>query len=740
MIKKENGRKAIVFSLHRQGVEGGILDTDPYINAAITALGGDFNKFQSPWQKGAYLSELVIKVNGIVVIDGIDSAQRLNIRTDERSLDQALLSFVRALTAGNSGCCIVTSRFPIQEISAHEGNASRHLAVDGLSVVDGRCLLRKVGVIGSDRELDSVCSYFKGHCLCLRLAARFLVKVNGGRARSFREKHYPDIWSQEHEWIQTLMETYAATLGKDCVEVLHLISLFDGPTSFWLISRMRSFARSETIEVQLLEDAVLRIIVSRLIESEILIIGGAEGDMVLDVHPLVRNYFRRQFIVDSHDLWISLNSFLADYYASKISSCNRAYSDISIACDALMYAVRAERYEWAIQYCYKGVLVGEDGEDYAAAHGALSAVVSCLSMFFSPGSWSALIHGIPENLERYIYHEASKSLTAMYGYSAPETAECYDVSALLPAKQEQLYFHYAALLGRMRSLRLSAKISESNEEAFRLLKILPDNEYDVRCAVFRTLASNYFYGSEFLESARYAELGWTAKVNGDGWRYRASLDVNEPQLSSLGYRALSRWFLGRYQESIDDALQAVTLAESRGHAHTLVILYLVAAMVHNFCGDRESTKHFAMKMIRLCDQQGFHLWKIAGEILFSWSSSSAFSKDEANLLLDGWRGLNATLFTPYWCLLFADKACGCNDAAVAMEFVESGLSISARTGEKWCDPLLLCIKAISSAKLCHELVDASKLDRIMTDAEMKSHHGTRNWIDRVVRANGVAKL
>jgi hypothetical protein len=87
-------------------------------------------------------------------------------------------ALLRGLALNNPGLCILTSRTDITDLANFEhadGSCLRH-PLHSLDATAARALLRQLGVLGPDKELDEAIEWFHRHAYDLNLLGNYLAK------------------------------------------------------------------------------------------------------------------------------------------------------------------------------------------------------------------------------------------------------------------------------------------------------------------------------------------------------------------------------------------------------------------------------------------------------------------------------------------------------------------------------------------------------------------------------------
>ncbi|MEW6104631.1 MAG: tetratricopeptide repeat protein, partial [bacterium] len=229
--------------------------------------------YKTSWQKTDKIKELLLEREYLIILDGLEEMQKS--QTGEEFGKMQHLEFTDLLKSiadtNFKGLCLITTRFPLSDIENYL--SYQKLDVEELSKEDTRLLFQRVGVRGSDEEIDKIWEDFKGHTLSLVLLANYLGP--GGDIKKAGE--IPKIEGKP----QRMLLWYDKQLNENQRQFMKLFSLFRGTVGekeFEAIFQPRIKMDAFHFK-QMVKDLVKR----RLI---------AEG---YTTHPLIKGYFESIF-------------------------------------------------------------------------------------------------------------------------------------------------------------------------------------------------------------------------------------------------------------------------------------------------------------------------------------------------------------------------------------------------------------------------------------------------------------
>jgi class 3 adenylate cyclase/predicted ATPase len=129
---------------------------------------------------------------------------------------------------------------------------------------------------------------------------------------------------------------------------------------------------------------------------------------------------------------------------------------------------------------------------------------------------------------------------------------------------------------------------------------------------------------------------------------RFAVDVGA---TSLSYRSWAWWFLGNPEAALVDANDALTDAREMGHAVTLIMVLVDAAVANTFCGNYTSANLAIDELIALAEEKGALFWKANGMLarghIFALTGKASEAVEIITSTLAAYRSMGATAGVPY---------------------------------------------------------------------------------------------
>jgi len=484
------------------------------------------------------------------------------------------------------------------------------------------------------------------------------------------------------------------------LEFLFIIGLFDRPIDENILMFIKNGEpiRNLTDSIKTLSYVEWQRVINKLTSTGLVSQKVSGKTILLDTHPLTREYFRKRLIESNISAWRIGNDRLYEYYKDTAEEFPNTIKEMEPLFFAIIHGCKANRFKEALHDIYISRLMR--GEICYAENklGAIGALLSVISYFFEEGNWENPIPELDEKDQLFILREAGRFLTETSGYASSEVGSCYNKERILSEITNNLRGLFEALLGLCRYHRLRGELKKSGDVANDLdllYKRLNDVSYFP--AVQRALSSNFFYTGDFVKTYKFAKRGSITYTDPNQALINAQIDVNEPSISCFGYCALALWFLGYPDQAISKSNETLDKANELANAHTLAITMWIDAMIYHFVHDLQLTSSKAKALIDFCSEKGFLLWRLAGEILYAWSlaniekNQNRFSdKIKENISL--WIETEAKLFTPYWYAILADVYLIEGKYFDGLISISEGFHCSNANGEHWWDSELWRLK------------------------------------------------
>lgn len=356
---------------------------DEFLEAALKYMSGgriDPRAVPSSNLRAQIIGAMLGSGRYLFVLDGLEVMQYQE--GDQYGLLQSndlrdLLTFFAR--PDNPSFCLITSRAPLLDLMDY--TTYTHRDVDRLSEEDGHALLLRLGVRGSDTEINKVVADWDGHALTLSILAAYLAERFNGDIKHLSDILVPAADEPRYERVHRVLRRYDEHLTDAEREFLKLFSAFRAPVhekAFEYVFRMllpapfgyeftdvsekakESFLSSlfkrktgENGFVRILPNQELVNLVDRLANYRLLRFNFAEHTYV--AHPLIHNHYLALFIKSDPSRVKATHQQIKRYYLSLAGNDDKEYptlDDLKPLIEAAHHACEAGEYDEAFKDIY----------------------------------------------------------------------------------------------------------------------------------------------------------------------------------------------------------------------------------------------------------------------------------------------------------------------------------------------------------------------------------------------------
>ena len=184
---------------------------------------------KSTWEKTERIKEYVHQGAYLIILDGLEEMQKSESGDEfgkmiHRECTELLHYFADVPEA--DGLCLITTRYPLNDLNEWHERSYEKLSLIDLSVPDSLLMLRGRGVKGSDDELTEVINRYKGHALSLTSVAGYLNRYYDGDIKQAPEVEFVLGDRERFKDVNKLLRKYAEKMSESERIFLNIFSLF----------------------------------------------------------------------------------------------------------------------------------------------------------------------------------------------------------------------------------------------------------------------------------------------------------------------------------------------------------------------------------------------------------------------------------------------------------------------------------------------------------------------------------
>ncbi len=359
---------------------------DEFFEAALNFLGQgqiDPAAYPSANAKAHFIAGMLHAGRYLFVLDGLEVMQHQE--GDDYGLLRSndLREFLEYFAApSHRSFCLITSRAPVLDLMDYTTYV--HREVMRLSARDGRDLLRKLGVLGTDQELDQVVADWDGHALTLSLVGSHVAERHGGDVAYARDAEPFDPAESRYERVHRVLRRYDDHMTEAERAFLKLFSVFRKPVreeAFAKVFRTETEATDLNAPVAALSEADFQAMIERLLKYRIL--RHDERESHYTAHPLIRRHYEALLCTGDQEQTQAAHQRIKDYYLDLAGDVptNPTLDDLAPLIEVVHHACGAGAYDEAHEIHRSRI----DQKRHILSHqlGAYETQLALMQEFFS---------------------------------------------------------------------------------------------------------------------------------------------------------------------------------------------------------------------------------------------------------------------------------------------------------------------------------------------------------------------
>jgi tetratricopeptide (TPR) repeat protein len=498
----QGARRVYAWSFYWQGSSSDIKSSgDFFIENALTWFGDSDPLEGTPWAKAGRLVKLIRASRTLLILDGLEPLQHPPGKRAGQIDNPAVAFLVKELAFENPGLCLITSRIGVADLSSFQNGRVRTKYVDCLSSESSILMLRTMGIFGSAEDFSKVTKNHSGHALSLSLLAGYLTVVHRGNISKYRELSSLLDDQSQGDHARSLMQAYLDWFtGSTVCELLYLIGMFDRGVS---LLDLKVLCVSVTIdglttELSTYTDAQWLYAIKLLCDSRIITQEFQNGNLVLDCHPLVRDFMAEKLSRDLPEIWRQGNHAIFTFLQNIAVDNPKTMSELEPLFRAVIHGTRAGCYEEAFDVYFRKIKKG-----YAVlAEGSHYADRACIRSFFVK-EWSVVNSGLSETSKFHLIVSAAINLMFLGCIDDAIEPSYFSLSWFI---ENQKYEEATNIAGPLFSMLVVAgRLDEATELLDSFSKIVADLDNAVLSAMSENFRAyiNYLLGFESVAKKHF---------------------------------------------------------------------------------------------------------------------------------------------------------------------------------------------------------------------------------------------
>jgi DNA-binding SARP family transcriptional activator/tetratricopeptide (TPR) repeat protein len=313
--------------------------------------------------------------------------------------------------------------------------------------------------------------------------------------------------------------------------------------------------------------------------------------------------------------------------------------------------------------------------------------------------------------ELAILEAMAAPLTARYGYSAPELQEALERTIELAERLGRKASTITGLFGLWTSRYVQGRVADGHQTVTRALSLAePDTELS-GSAHFAFAGSSVSLGRP-AEALRHFEVA--AKLTRDAHSWTIG---TRPDVHCRAWVAHAQWLLGRDDDALTSAREAIRLARVIEHPFSLAVALAYAGITHQMRQDMSELRVTVSELRQLCERYHFGYYREWGLVLDGWSRDDDSGLELARRGIDNLKTEGSFARMPYWLALLADLLARCGRPGGARATLDAALVAGQARDEVWWLPEVIRMRA------AHDEAE-SAISRLRSAAQLATAQGS----------------
>ena len=398
---------------------------DEFIDSALDWLHAEHSS-KNRWDRGTLLARLIKQERTLLVLDGLEPLQFPPGHERSHELeDEGVVALLNGLAqgGGENGLCIITTRLHVAQLDRFERDAevpsARIIELAPLSDEDGAELLRFQNVVGSPDEMRNASREYGGHPLALKLLATYLKSCSQGRVESRVSmpelpdailRRLKDAGNLDARHLYRMMVLYDLWYrDKAEMQLIKLLSLFDRQAEREAVQAM--------LEPPVIEELTDRLqngwgeVAENLHNTGFVDLVRKDGHGVVNMHPLIREYFAGQLREHNIEVWRDGHRRLFQYFQALAPDVPATLQQLIPLYRAVRHGCQAGEYASAFKVYWTRIAQG-DRVFGMSELGVYGEELSALAGFFRH-RWDETVEGLDGHMQGMVLGTAAFSLRAI---------------------------------------------------------------------------------------------------------------------------------------------------------------------------------------------------------------------------------------------------------------------------------------------------------------------------------------
>jgi predicted ATPase/DNA-binding SARP family transcriptional activator len=275
------------------------------------------------------------------------------------------------------------------------------------------------------------------------------------------------------------------------------------------------------------------------------------------------------------------------------------------------------------------------------------------------------------------------------GHAHPEVARVYGRAQELCDNECPLAQRFQITLGLRRVHLLRGELPAALEHAQQLLALAEGGGDPAYLARAYMMHGEALYHLGRFEDARAQYMRGLEHIDRTHHESDAHLFGNDTSIGCRTFGALCLWYLGYPERALQEAEDAIALAEELEHPFTTCVATFFTALIRLLRRDHEAMADLAAEALQIAAQRSFPLYEAWGTMLTGWGLSQAGQVEEgiAHLRrgIAAWHAMGAAVTLSNALVVLAGTYVQIGWTTAALTLIEEGLSAAAQWQHRLCE-------------------------------------------------------
>lgn len=379
---------------------------DYFIEHALEWFGDENPTIGSSWSKATRLAKLIRDSKTLLILDGLEPLQHPAGRNFGQIDNPTVSLLIKELAAENSGLCLISTRYSVKDLSALRDGRVYSIQLSRVSNNAGTSLLKCSGIVGSKKELQEVVENYSGHALSLQLFAGYVRTVHDGILKNSKEK-LPLIENEDYKnQVEKILSfSFKWLRSRPGLQLVKLLSIVERSSTLDELRCIVGGSNIESLTSQLAEmtEQQWRFTLRDLQLMRIISLNQIGDGLLVDCHPLIKDYVSQQLELNEPSLWIAGHKMMFEYLKTCFVDHPSSINQFEPYFRAVLHAASAGNHKEAFSIYYEKI---KSRQFSMFAEGSHYADLSCLKTFFER-EWDQPISSLPEDAQVFLLMSAA---------------------------------------------------------------------------------------------------------------------------------------------------------------------------------------------------------------------------------------------------------------------------------------------------------------------------------------------